>query len=225
MVSPESPMSSPENLSSERVAEAVENLVPGLQRNIAKIAIYGDEIEPELRLRDRLCGPVATAVSEKLIEAGMPTRPVISDIRDLSEQFPRTSRHHVVAISGYAADPIIIDATFGQLFRPFGLDMWFAHDKLPGQDPYPTQQALVFKASQTPETSKFLADWVEDFWKKYASTDAFNEYWQHSQDSIIVRSNGRLNEYFESIYSLERYRPFKIRPRSRPTVDRLLEDL
>lgn len=210
------------DISLERVSQTIDGFVPVLQENIAKIAAYENRIEPYLRLRDSFCGPVATAVSETLTAEGVPTSPMVADMMDISSQYPSVQRRHVIAVTEAADESIITDATYGQHFRPFGLTLWFAHDKLHGTDPYPEEQVLIFPKSRTAETAEAMASFVEDFWQAYADTDEFKEFWKHAPEQIITNvSHEQLVEYFMAIWDIDRYEPFEINSKSRLLVNRL----
>ena len=224
MVNPGDKSPTPD-ITPEQINDAVEHMVPQLQANIAKIAAFESDVEPHLRLRDSFCGPVSAAVSEKLTADGIPAHPIVGDISDVATKYPGVQRRHVLTITESDTAPVIIDATYGQHFRPFGLSMWFVHDKLKTDDPYPHNQVLVLPKSEVADTAEVMANFVEHFWDKYRESKEFRDFWRHVPEQIMTgASHDQLVEYFTAVWDISRYERFDINPKNRLLVERLLEE-
>src|SRR3989344_5450882 len=141
----------------ERIQTILDPVVGQLQTGLGRIMLSGEEIEPELRLRESHCASVSLAIQKRLAEQGVESDAVTADLAELRRKFPRLSRNHTLVRVGNEHDPIIVDGTYGQFFRPFGLDTWLAHD-IQRPDLYPAEQVLVFNQSAAADVALRMAE-------------------------------------------------------------------
>lgn len=203
------------------VRSKLDQVLPAIQSNLGPYSIHRGEIEPELRLADLHCGPVSVAVADYLHQQGIESvAPMVADNRSLRQEFPNAAKDHVIDVVE-AEDPIIIDPTYRQHFRAFGLDMWFAHEI--GNDLFPAEQILVFKQSETEEVVARMRDFTLDFIAKYKTDPRFVQAWKNRLDKLRLDANSEeIARYFQQIWDIARYQPFEIDDRVQKLASAIL---
>ena len=197
------------------VHAVIDDALPVFSRRIVDASYLFYEALPETVTRTPHCGPLSHLLVGELVRNGLAARSVAADISDIAEM-NHDQVSHVIALVNINGEDYMLDATYGQFFSRFGID-WRHLQNDP--DIFPKEQYILMHPSEAHEAAAWAAHVVAVFWAKYGYDLNFqlaHNYTYTDEDALSRHtyfcrrpSQAQVEEYFENLWDIERYRDFR----------------
>lgn len=189
-------------------AELIESKAEALEELLGEFNSVDSVLPPDLRLRESRCGICSESIALFLQGEGYPAQAMIR--RRIPVDDEHYTSHVVAVVKG--EDPLIIDATYSQFFKQFGIIEDFA-DR-PTEPIFPREKIIVFRESEVPIVAQWAAMVVERFQATHMDKAEHAQYRRElrwGELYPLVWAKAELEAYFSDIWNLEGYAPFEPR--------------
>jgi hypothetical protein len=187
--------------------ELLESRIHVLEELLGEFSSVDSVLPPDLRLRQSRCGICSESIALFLRGEGYQAQAMIR------HRIPFDDDHsgHVIAVVE-AKDPLIIDATYSQFFKQFGIIEDYANR--PAKSVFPPEKIAIFRQSDVPVVAEWAAMVVERFQATHLDKAEHARYRRDhrwGELHVLTKSKAELEAYFADIWNLDTYAPFEAR--------------
>ncbi len=187
--------------------ELIESKAEALEELLGEFNSVDSVLPSDLRLRQSRCGICSESIALFLQAEGFPAQSMIRHRIPVQDEYSS----HVIAVVD-ADDPLLIDATFSQFFRQFG--MVEDYENRPDSPVFPEEKIAIFRRSEIPLVAEWAAMVVVRFQATHMDKAEHAQYRRElrwGELYPLVRTKAELEAYFSDIWNLEGYAPFEPR--------------
>lgn len=192
--------------------------VPELARVVTNDHFLLSYMGDEAASRAPMCGIMSGLISAELTELGVDNKVLICDLPgDLQEQ-------HVLVTVRIDEEDYILDATYSQFLTVFGLNYRQLHIE---EGLYPTEQYVLFKASDTQDAAQWVAQVASVYWHNHGYSKSMQEVYYYTFDEdgwdapthiVTQPSTSAVCNYYATVWDITRYQEHTF-------PERMLEDI